>query len=193
MHIVQVVNDLLQHHKPGPPVVHTPRSVVMNQPSPLIRPHHGDVAVDHTVSLVGEVLLDLRALLVYLLVGSFEILSVILDQAILARIDKTRLEKEFPQGLHVDLTSDISMGVKGTGKQVGQTAVCVDIHVQNGEATTNALSLFLRAIDDLGRTLHPHGTGKIDYHLRDDHPLQENPLVRLLVDGKPRGRDIRNL
>ncbi|MBA7662210.1 hypothetical protein ES703_70236 [subsurface metagenome] len=177
MHVIQIVHDLFQHGKPSPPVVHSPCSMVMNQPGPLVSPHHGDMTIDHPVRLVGEMLLNLGALLVDLLIGLFETLPMRLDKAILRGIDKPCLKEEFPQGVHVDLAGNTGMGVQGTGEDVCQTAVRIDIHIQNGKAATDAFSFFLRAVDHLGRTLHPHSTGKIDYQLGDDHPLQKNSLI----------------
>jgi len=115
--------------------------MVMDQPGPLVCPYHGNVAIDYSIFLVGEVLLNCRPLLVDFPIGLFEILPVRLDKAILGGVDEPSPKKERPQRLHVDLTGKMGVRIKGTGQEVCQTAVRIDIHVENGKATPDPLSL----------------------------------------------------
>jgi hypothetical protein len=104
------------------------------------------MAIDPSILLIGEMPGNLWALLVKLAISLFEILPMGLYKTILLRVYKARLKKEFPKGVHIDLTGNIGMRVQGIGQDVEQTAVIINIHIQNGYAATDSFFLVQNAI-----------------------------------------------
>ena len=84
--------EILQHKEPHVFPVQGSRREVMDHPCTLIRPNEGDMTVDVSVFLAGEVGLDLLIFLVESTVGFLEILEGGLEEMVFLGVDEACVE-----------------------------------------------------------------------------------------------------
>ncbi len=108
---VKKLEDILQHKEAGALSVQRPCREVMDHPCPLISPENGDMAIDPSVLLVGEVGFDLLIFLVEFAVCFLKLLAGGLEKVVFLGIDEAGVEQELPEGVHLHHTGKTGMGV----------------------------------------------------------------------------------
>jgi hypothetical protein len=89
---IEKPKDIPQHKEPGSLSIQRSRRKVMDHPCPLIGPEDGDMSIDASVFLAGEVGFDLLIFLVESTVGFLEILEGGLEEMVFLGVDEACVE-----------------------------------------------------------------------------------------------------
>ena len=81
------------------------------------------MAINLPVLFVGNVPGNLRILLIELSVSFYKILAMGLAKTVLLGINESCLEKESPEGIHINLGGDRDMGVRSDTENVVDATV----------------------------------------------------------------------
>ena len=185
--------NMLQHGKPDSPPVHGSGCQVMDHPRPLVGPDHGDMTVDASVFPAGEVGRDLLIFPIESSVSLLELLAAGLEKMVFPGVDEARVEKKFPQGVHLDFGAYGGMRIFRMGHDMAESAVGTEIHVQDGQTAADPPLPHLSPIDHLDIAGHFRNTGVPDFETGNDHPRHQNPFFRRFFHGKACERQIMNV
>jgi hypothetical protein len=89
---IKKTENVFQHERARALSVQGSRREVMDHPGPLIGPENGDMAIDPSVTLVGEVGLDLLIFLVEFTICFLEVVTGRLEKMVFLGIDETCVE-----------------------------------------------------------------------------------------------------